>query len=275
MTAIMSPDGKVFVVTGGGNGIGRQVALELVAQGATVAAVDVNADGLRETADAAAGSLSTHVLDITDTDAVAAFPEQVIDVHGAVDGLFNIAGIAQPVETTLDVSPERIDRLMTVNFRGTVAMTQAFLPHLVARPDGGRIMLTSSLSAIVPVPGAAIYGASKAAVAYFGFGLAQDLRRLSPSVTATTVIPGTIWTDIVRGSAESMGIPVSVAKAFAMSPQKAARKMIRVTMRGRPSSVVGKDAHVYRALGRISAPLADRVSYLQVGSFAYRNETNR
>lgn len=267
----MSPADKVFVVTGGGNGIGRQVTLELVAQGATVAAVDVNAVGLQETARIAGERVSTHVLDISDAAAVAAFPQQVIDEHGAVDGLFNIAGIAQPVETTLDVTPERIDRLMTVNFRGTVAMTQAFVPHLVTRPEGGRIMLTSSLSGIVPVPGAAMYGASKAAVAYFGFGLAQDLRRLAPSVTATTVIPGTIWTDIVRGSAESMGIPIAVAKAFAMSPQKAARKMIRVTMRGRASSVVGKDAHVYRALGRISAPLADRVSYLQVGNFAYRD----
>ncbi|WP_226995781.1 SDR family NAD(P)-dependent oxidoreductase [Gordonia phthalatica] len=271
MNATMLPEGKVFVVTGAGNGIGRQVALELVAQGATVAAVDINAAGLTETADVAGSRITTHVLDIADADAVAAFPQTVIDAHGAVDGLFNIAGIAQPVETTLDVTPERIDRLMTVNFRGTVAMTQAFLPHLVARPDGGRVMLTSSLSAIVPVPGAAVYGASKAAVAYFGFGLAQDLRRLSPTVTATTVIPGTIWTDIVRGSAESMGIPVPLAKAFAMSPRKAAKKMIRVTMKGRASSVIGKDAHVYRTLGRISAPLADRVSYLQVGGFAYRS----
>jgi len=268
----MPTAGKVFVVTGAGNGIGRQVALELVEQGATVAAVDINAEGLEQTAAEAGSRISTHVLDISDSEAVAAFPQIVIDTHGAVDGLFNIAGIAQSVGTTLDITPEHVDRLMTINFRGTVEMTQAFIPHLSARPDGGRIMLTSSLSAIVPVPGAAVYGASKAAVAYFGYGLSQDLRRLAPSVTATTVTPGTIWTDIVRNTAESMGIPIAVAKGFAMSPRKAAKRMITVTMKGRTSSVIGKDAHVYRALGRISSPLAERVSYLQVGSFAYRKD---
>ncbi|MCF8571665.1 SDR family oxidoreductase [Gordonia sp. HY002] len=270
----MQTAGKVFVVTGAGNGIGREVALELVAQGAIVAAVDINEDGLRQTADVAGTRrISTHVLDISDDDAVAAFPQTVIDAHGAVDGLFNIAGIAQDCESTSDITSGRIDALMGVNFHGTVAMTRAFLPHLAARPEGGRIMLTSSMSALVPVPGAAVYGASKAAVAYFGYGLAQDLRRQSPSVKATTVIPGTIWTDIVRNTAQTMGVPVAAAKTFAMPARKAAKKMIAATMKGRTSLVIGKDAHFYRGLTRISSRLAERVSYVQVGTFVYRQNS--
>lgn len=269
----MQTAGRVFVVTGAGNGIGREVTMELVAQGATVAAVDVNEDGLRLTAAEAGPNVSTHVLDVTDDDAVAAFPQVVIDEHGAVDGLFNIAGIAQDAESTSGITRERIDRLMSVNFLGTVAMTRAFLPHLVERPDGGRIMLTSSMSALVPVPGAAVYGASKAAIAYYGYGLAQDLRRQSPSVKATTVVPGTIWTDIVRNTAQNMGVPVAAAKAFAMPARKAARKMIASTMKGRTSVVIGKDAHFYRGLQRVSSRLAERVSYLQVGTFVYRRDS--
>lgn len=258
------------MVTGAGNGIGRQVTLELVDRGARVAAVDVNEEGLRETADGAGDRVSPHVLDISDAEAVRAFPQTVLDEHGVVDGLFNIAGIAQDFETTFGIADERIEKIMAVNFHGTVAMTRAFLPHLVERPDGGRVLITSSLSAIVPVPGAAVYGASKAAVAYFGYGLSQDLRRRSPSVTATTVVPGTIWTDIVRNSAQTMGVPVSAAKAFAMPARKAAAKIVDATMKGRSSLVIGKDAHVYRGLGRISSRLAGRVSDLQVGTFAYR-----
>ncbi|MCF8589098.1 SDR family oxidoreductase [Gordonia sp. HY366] len=284
----MQTAGKVFVVTGAGNGIGRQVAVELIAQGATVAAVDINENGLRQTVSEAGlrpsgdeaglrptgseeGSrISTHVLDVSDGDAVAAFPQVVLDAHGVVDGLFNIAGIAQDFESTSGITPERIDQIMAVNFHGTVAMTRAFLPHLAERPDGGRVMLTSSLSALVPVPGAAVYGASKAAIAYFGYGLAQDLRRQCPSVKATTVIPGTIWTDIVRNSAQTMGVPVAVAKTFAMPARKAAKRMISSTMKGRTSVVIGKDAHVYRTLQRVSSVLAERVSYIQVGTFVYR-----
>ena len=90
--------GKVFVVTGGGNGIGREVVLGLIGRGARVAAIDLSETGLAETAKLAAvddGRLTTHVLNITDRAAVEALPGEVIEVHGKVDGLINVAGIVQ------------------------------------------------------------------------------------------------------------------------------------------------------------------------------------
>lgn len=264
------------MVTGGGNGIGRRVVLELVARGGIVAAVDLNEVGLAETASQAnvGDRLSTHVLDVSDVEAVAAFPAQIIEKHGRVDGLFNIAGIAQEFETAAGVTDRRIERLMNVNFYGTVRMTRAFLPHLEARPDGGVVMLTSSLSALVPVPGAATYGASKAAVAMFGYGLAQDLRGQKSSVTATTVIPGTIWTDIVSQSATKIGAPQVVAKAFAMAPEKAAHRMIESTCKGKMRVIIGKDAHAFNVFRRFGSGLAERASYLQVGTFVYRKKSD-
>lgn len=265
--------GKVFAVTGASSGIGRCVALELLDRGARVAAADRNAEGLAElTAEAAAGErLSTHPLDVTDVDAIRHFPSAVVGRHGQVDGLFNLAGIAQNFETAGGIESARMRQIVDVNFYGTVDLTRAFLPLLEERPDGGVVMITSSLAALVPVPGAAVYGASKAAVAQFGYGLAQDLRNSKSNVTATTVVPGTIWTDLVRASAVTLGTPEAVAKAFAMPAPKAARKMIDATLKGRTRVVVGKDAHVYDALGRVSTRLAERVSYLQVASFVYRD----
>jgi NAD(P)-dependent dehydrogenase (short-subunit alcohol dehydrogenase family) len=89
---------KVVVVTGGGNGIGQQVVLELLRRGARVATVDIREESLNETTKlaAAADRLATFVVDITDRSATEALPEKVIAAHGAVDGLINVAGIIQP-----------------------------------------------------------------------------------------------------------------------------------------------------------------------------------
>lgn len=262
----------VFVVTGAANGIGKCVALELLERGGRVAAADLSEAALQKLADEAqAGErLSTHVLDVADADAVAALPEAVVGAHGHVDGLFNIAGIAQNFETAGGIADARMQQIVDVNFYGTVGLTRAFLPLLEARPAGGVVMITSSLAAMVPVPGAALYGASKAAVAQFGYGLAQDLRNAKSKVTATTVLPGTIWTDLVRESAVTLGTPEAVAKAFAMPAPKAAHKMIDATLKGRGRVVIGKDARVYDLLRRVSTNLAERVSYLQVANFVYR-----
>lgn len=265
----MNPAGAVFVVTGAGSGIGRHVALELMARGATVAGADVNPAGLADTAVLAdADRFSTHLLDISDKDAVDRFPAAVLAQHGRIDGLFNIAGIPQHFESVPDITDEQIDRLMTVNFWGTVWMTRAFLPILRERPDGAVVMNTSSLSAMVPFPGAAIYGASKAAVALFGYGLARDLR---PSkVTVTTAIPGTVWTELVRSSASALGTSEALARRFAMKPDRAARQLVKATLRGRMRVVVGKDAHLFRVVRRVSFRAAELLSYLQVGRFVYR-----
>ena len=86
----MEITGKVFVVTGGGNGMGREVVLGLIKRGARVAAVDLNEAGLAETAqlaNAPEGHLTTHPLNVTDRKAVLALPAAVVKAPGQVDGL--------------------------------------------------------------------------------------------------------------------------------------------------------------------------------------------
>lgn len=270
----MNPAGAVFVVTGAGSGIGRQVARELVARGAIVAAADVNLDSLAGTRSLAADPdrITLHQLDISDKEAVDSFPSEVLARHGRVDGLFNIAGVGQSPSIVTDLADAEIERLLQINFWGTVWMTRAFLPVLSERPEGAVVMNTSSLSALVPFPGAAVYGASKAAVALFGYGLARDLRATGSKVTVTTALPGTIWTELVRSSAAELGTSEALARRFAMSPERAARKLVDATLRGRMRVIVGKDAHLFSVVRRLSFALAERLSYLQVGWAVYRRK---
>ncbi|MGW5455757.1 SDR family NAD(P)-dependent oxidoreductase [Nocardia sp. NPDC003979] len=260
---------SVFVVTGAGNGIGRCVALELIARGAFVVGADRDEQALTATAALVTDRerFTSHPIDICDRAAVAALPASVIASHGQIDGLFNIAGIAQELQPVADLSDARIETLMQVNFFGAVWMSRAFLPHLLQRPRGV-ILNTSSLSAIVPVPGSAMYGASKAALALFSYGLAQDLRGRS-NVTVTTVLPGSVWTDLVRKVARQMGAPEKLAKAFSAQPEHVAHRIVDATVKGTGRVVIGKDAHFYDAVRRLSTWLADRLSYLQVGHGVY------
>ncbi len=132
----MDISGKVFVVTGGGNGIARELVLELLAKGATVAAIDLSADGLKETAQLAGkgAKLSTHTLNITDRAKVMALPKAVITKHGQVDALVNVAGIIQPFVKVNDLDFDAIERVINVNLYGTINTIKAFLPELLKPP---------------------------------------------------------------------------------------------------------------------------------------------
>src|SRR6478609_4408497 len=112
----MQIEGRVFVVTGGGSGIGREVVLGLLARDARVAAVDLRADGLAETVEAArAGDrLSTHVVDVTDRAAVEALADAVVDEYDRVDGLLNVAGIIQPFVPFSELDLATMEEVMAV-----------------------------------------------------------------------------------------------------------------------------------------------------------------
>src|SRR5699024_8773958 len=124
---------KVFVVTGAGNGIGREVTLRLLAEGASVAGVDMNEEGLETTRRlAGAGSrFTSHTLDITDREATEALPDAVIAAHGQVDGVANIAGVIQKFVKVADLPFSEIEKVMAVNFWGVMNMCKAFIPVLL------------------------------------------------------------------------------------------------------------------------------------------------
>jgi len=274
----MKVQNKVLVVTGGGNGLGRALVLALLGQGARVAAVDISAAGLAETrsradagalAGAAAERLSTHRVDITDKVAVAALPEAVLAAHGAVDGLVNNAGIIQPFAPVSDLDDATIQRVMNVNFYGTLAMTRAFLPHLLERPEAA-IANVSSMGGFFPFPRQTLYGASKAAVKLFTEGLRAEL--LGTSVGVTVVFPGAIDTDIAGNSGAAGGLKLDRAHSpiKLLSAEKAARKIIRAIERKRYRALVGTDAvlmdFIYKLSPRLATELVSRLMGAVLGT---------
>src|SRR5215470_13057038 len=224
--ASMQTSGNVFVVTGGGNGLGREVTLALLSRGARVAAVDLRTDGLGETAHlAGSGSdrLSLHAVDVTERPAVEALPEAVLTAHGRVDGVVNVAGIIQAFVRLAELSYEEMERVLAVNFWGVVYVVKAFLPHLTTRPQAC-IVNVSSMGGFVPVPGQTAYGASKAAVKLLTEGLYAELRG-SP-IAVTLALPGGMATGIAENSGVALPGLGDANPRFLTAPVDAARQIV-------------------------------------------------
>ena len=264
----MKVQGKVIVVTGAGSGMGRELTLELLRRGASVAAVDMRQDTLEETkslAGANAGNVCTFILDVTNADAVAGLPNEVIAACGTVDALINNAGIIQPFVHIKDLSTEAARKVMEVNFWGPFGLVKAFLPHLLARPEA-HILNVSSMGAYAPVPGQTLYGASKAAVRLFSEGLRSEL--LDTNVGVTVAFPGAVATNISVNS--GLAMPANAdeqsSKFKALAAPIAAKIMVNAIEATKPRVTVGKDATTMDRLSRLNPVMAANMIYKQMKS---------
>jgi short-subunit dehydrogenase len=264
----MKVSGKVIVVTGAGSGMGRELALELARRGAKVAAVDMRAESLAETATLVTelgGEVSTHALDITDPKAVTALPSAVTKALGEPDGLINNAGIIQPFVKINDLDFSAAERVMNVNFYGPLRLVKAFLPGFLKRPEA-HILNVSSMGAYAPVPGQSIYGASKAALKLMTEGLRSEL--LDTSVGVTIVFPGATATNIAANS--GMAVPAAnseEANRFPQTPANvAASAMVDAIEANKPRITTGNDAKTMDILTRLNPVWAAGVIYKQMKS---------
>jgi len=263
-------ENKVFLVTGGSSGIGRSLVLELLNRGASVAAVDINSDGLEDTWEMACSyqpRLSKHIIDITDKAAVESLPNKLILNHGAIDGVINNAGIIQPFVRVNDLEYDAIARVMDVNFNGTVNITKTILPYLLERPEG-HIVNISSMGGFVPVPGQTVYGAAKAAVKLFSEGLNSEL--MDTNVRVTIVFQGATNTNIAQNSGITQ-LPVTGAEGngqsfSTMEPDEAAKQIIDGIEKDRYHLYVGKDAAFMNFLYRLSPQRAAKTIFNQMRS---------
>lgn len=190
--------GKVVVITGGAQGIGRSTAERFLSEGARVVIADVNAERLTATA-AEIGSpdLLAVVTDVSEKQQVDALVAQAVAKFGRIDVMVNNAGIA-PVMDFLDVSPETFDRVIGVNLKGAFLGTQAAARAMIAQGQGGVIINMSSINSGLANPSVATYAISKggmnqvtstAAVAFAPHG-----------IRVCGVGPGTIATEIIKGA---------------------------------------------------------------------------
>ena len=261
--------GKVIVVTGAGNGMGRDVTLQLLKGGASVAAVDMNEDMLKETEKLAGGKskqLSLHVVNVAELTQVSALPAAVLKAHGHVDGLINVAGIIHKFKKVNDLSYEDIHRVFNVNFFGSMSMVKEFLPLLMKRPEA-QILNVSSMGSYVPVPGQTMYGASKAALKLFTEGLRMEL--LGSNVGVALVFPGAVATNISANSkavtAKEVAAMAEKAGSFKMtSSPDAAAKIIEAFEKNSYHGFAGNDAQMMDRISRLAPEQAAKIIQKQM-----------
>ncbi|AIY18276.1 SDR family NAD(P)-dependent oxidoreductase [Pimelobacter simplex] len=185
--------GAHVALTGGARGIGRATVEAFLARGAKVSFGDLDLDTARATA--AATGASAHLLDVADRASYDAFVDAAEAEHGPVDVLVNNAGI-MPNGAFLDMDPA-LDRLMMeVNVHGVLHGMRRVLPGMVERRRG-HVVNVASLAGKFPIPGLAVYNASKFAVV--GLTAATRLEMAPHGVTLTAVLPSAVDTDLASG----------------------------------------------------------------------------
>jgi NAD(P)-dependent dehydrogenase (short-subunit alcohol dehydrogenase family) len=209
--------GKLAVVTGGGSGMGRELVIQLAAEGCSVATCDVNAASAAETAALAqaggpGGVLVTgHTCDVSDEAQVLRFRDELLAQHASehVDVVFSNAGIGGG-ESFVTSRREDWERTFATDWWGVYYCARAFLPLLIASGDGV-LVNTSSVNGFWATLGPGIpnnaYCAAKFAVKGFSEALIEDLRTHAPQVRVAVVMPGHVGTDIVANSRRARGLP--------------------------------------------------------------------
>ena len=207
--------GKLAVITGGGTGMGRELARQLVAEGCDVAICDVIEENMAETlrlceAEAPQGiRITAHKCDVSNEDEVNQFRDDVLAQHGrdSVNLLFNNAGIGSGV-SFVDGDRDEWERTFNICWYGVYYNARAFIPHLVAA-DEAHMINTSSVNgfwaSLGPGSTHTAYSAAKFAVKGFTEALVTDLKNTAPLVKVSVVMPGHIGTSIAINSGKISG----------------------------------------------------------------------
>lgn len=177
--------GRVAIVTGGAQGIGRAVAERLAASGAKVAIWDLDGELANEAAAAIGPAASGLAIDVTDAKAVNAAAAELEQRHGSVDILVTSAGIAGPNLKTWEYPLDEWARIMRLNVDGTLHCCQAVIPGMIKR-NYGRLVLVASIAGKEGNPNASAYSASKAAVIALTKSLGKELAQQDIAVNCIT-----------------------------------------------------------------------------------------
>lgn len=187
-------EGQIAVVTGGGSGIGRAAVSRLAAEGAAVAALDLDDEAASRATARLDGSIGLRC-DVTDAGEVTAAVEEAERSLGPVTVLVNAAGWDRP-SRFVDTEPESWDRVLAVNLRGPLLVAHAVLRRMIAAGAGGAVVNVASDAGRVGSSGEVVYSAAKGGVIAFTKAVAREVARHGIRVNA--VAPGPTDTPFLR-----------------------------------------------------------------------------
>ncbi len=213
--------GKVAIVTGAAQGIGRGIAEVFAEEGAMVAILDWNVEaGTRTAAELSAGRRVIYVeADVSDEPSVERAVAQVASEFGALHVLVNNAAIF--IFKGIEATVEDWQRVMAVNIMGPALMAKHAVPH-IRRAGGGAIVNVGSVSSFIAQKGTLTYNATKAAIAEMTRCLALDL--VEDKIRVNGLCPGAVWTAQVERMATEMGLTREQA---ALQPNLGAEQMMK------------------------------------------------
>lgn len=209
-------DGRRIVVTGAGSGIGRAVAQLFASEGASLALLDRNADGLAQTAQETGGRPIE--VDITQEKAVEGAIDEAGVALGGIDGVVNAAGIML-VGRIGELPVDAWRRTVDVNLTGTYLVIRHCLRWMAKERTATVVNIASAAGLLPNAPGLTAYAASKGAVVNFGRALAAEL---APAIRVNTVCPGMVDTPMAESFRSNVGNyalkriaePVEIARAI-------------------------------------------------------------
>jgi NAD(P)-dependent dehydrogenase (short-subunit alcohol dehydrogenase family) len=231
--------GKIAVITGGGTGMGRELARQLAAEGCNVAMCDISADAMAETRRLCEVEglpqglrVTTHLADVSIEDQLLRFRDEIAEQQSTdkIHLLFNNAGIGGG-GSLFTSSRDQWERTFNICWGGVYLGVRTFLPMLI-KADEGHIVNTSSVNgfwaSIGPGASHTAYSAAKFAVKGFTEALINDLRLNAPHIKCSVVMPGHIGTSIVANSRKVL----NGTDSDRLSENEVAQTRVRLTVAG-------------------------------------------
>lgn len=241
----MKLKGKTALVTGAGQGIGRAIALALARDGAQVAVLDVvpaNAEAVRREVDALGVKGLALVVDLRKRAEVERAIAELIAQWGQLDIVVNNAGWDR-MQPFLESEEDTWDKIIGINFKGTLYVLKAALPHMVQRAAGGRVITIASDAGRVGSSNEAVYAGTKGALIAFSKTIAREVAR--HGITVNVVCPGITETALLQGMREE-------------SPKNA--KVIEAIGRAIPLGRTGQPEDIATAVAFLASPEANYIT---------------
>lgn len=251
----MNVAGKTIWITGASSGIGEALAKQLAEQGAKLILSARREDVLQALKQSLPNADSHKVvaLDLAESEGLFDIVDKTLAEVGQLDALINNGGVSS-VATTNDTDFSVYRRLMNVNFFGTVAMTKAVLPHMIAKKQG-MIVSIASIAAKVGTQQRGAYSASKHAVIGFMDSLRGEVHK--QGVKVVVVCPGWVKTNVSLNSLDAHGNPENVMDKTietGISADSCAAAVINAMRKEKAETVVGKGIIRLAPLGKRLVP---------------------